>query len=102
MLKLLKFYGNTYGNKTHVETKDLADFNNWLLKNCRREEIFPINSGHWSLMELNFILYIKNAWVSFSSRSYNSCEVKRTIPLLKISCHYHKKCSCEILPLGVL
>ncbi len=101
MLKLLKYYGNNYGNRTHVETKDLANYNNWLFKKCRREVISPIDSGHWSLMEFNFILYIKNACVSFSSHSYNSCEVKRIIPLLKISCYYHKECSCEILPLGV-
>ncbi len=83
MLKSFKYYCNSDGNRTHVETKDHANYNNWLLKKIRRKEIFPINSDHWSLMELSFILCTKNAWASFSSHSYNSCEVERTIPLLK-------------------
>jgi len=80
MLKSFKYYGNNCGNRTHVETKDLANYNNWLLKNYRGEVIFPINSGHWSLMGLSFILYINNAWVSFHHTH---------ITLVKLNGPYH-------------
>ncbi len=41
MLKSFKYYCNSYGNRTHVETKDLANYNNWLLKKIRRARNFP-------------------------------------------------------------